>query len=203
MVKSGQANCWLTSLAESWIALVLTLVGIGGVGLVLFFLVKRMVVVHVTNHFDHSRARSLPFSLSIHIDAYDDNSAVYQLVPRDGILWWSVTSQILLLPCPYPLSRIPVAYYLPMYFQILGSSATGAGKSPAEPLHPFRLPLTTYRMLPFFLGAALFPAIPSFIVTKLGLYRPGAGARSGTIGGRGADHPRGRRRSEGTSRRGR
>jgi len=48
------------------------------------------------------------------------------------------------------------AYYLPIYYQVLGSSATGAG----------------VRMLPFSLGASLFSAISGIVVTKTGRYRP-------------------------------
>lgn len=48
------------------------------------------------------------------------------------------------------------AYYLPVYFQVLGSSATGAG----------------VKMLPYSLGAALFSAISGIIVTKTGRWRP-------------------------------
>ncbi|KAG9226121.1 hypothetical protein CCMSSC00406_0005032 [Pleurotus cornucopiae] len=47
------------------------------------------------------------------------------------------------------------AYYLPVYFQILGSSATMAG----------------VRMLPFSLGAALFSAIAGIIVSRTGDWR--------------------------------
>ncbi|ETW86054.1 MFS amino acid permease [Heterobasidion irregulare TC 32-1] len=48
------------------------------------------------------------------------------------------------------------AYYLPLYFQVLGSSATGAG----------------VRMLPFSLGSALFSACSGQVVTRTGSYRP-------------------------------
>lgn len=48
------------------------------------------------------------------------------------------------------------AYYLPLYFQVLGSSATGAG----------------VRMLPFSLGGALFSACSGQVVTRTGSYRP-------------------------------
>uniref|UniRef100_D8PSN8 Major facilitator superfamily (MFS) profile domain-containing protein n=1 Tax=Schizophyllum commune (strain H4-8 / FGSC 9210) TaxID=578458 RepID=D8PSN8_SCHCM len=47
------------------------------------------------------------------------------------------------------------AYYLPLYYQILGSSATGAG----------------VRMIPFSLGAALMSAASGIIVSKTGDYR--------------------------------
>ncbi|THG97767.1 hypothetical protein EW026_g4297 [Hermanssonia centrifuga] len=48
------------------------------------------------------------------------------------------------------------AYYLPVYFQVLGSSATGAG----------------VRMLPYSLGAAFISAISGQVVTKTGRWRP-------------------------------
>ncbi|KAK7020503.1 MFS general substrate transporter [Favolaschia claudopus] len=48
------------------------------------------------------------------------------------------------------------AYYLPLYFQVLGSSATGAG----------------VRMLPYSLGGALVSASSGQIVTRIKAYRP-------------------------------
>ncbi|KAJ6502423.1 major facilitator superfamily domain-containing protein [Mycena sanguinolenta] len=48
------------------------------------------------------------------------------------------------------------AYYLPLYFQVLGSSATGAG----------------VRMLPFSLGAAIVSASSGQVVTRIRGYRP-------------------------------
>lgn len=47
------------------------------------------------------------------------------------------------------------AYYLPVYFQILGSSATGAG----------------VRMLPYSLGSSLTSGIGGIIVSRTGQYR--------------------------------
>ncbi|KII88358.1 hypothetical protein PLICRDRAFT_41528 [Plicaturopsis crispa FD-325 SS-3] len=47
------------------------------------------------------------------------------------------------------------AYYLPLYFQVLGSSATGAG----------------VKMLPFSLGGAFFSAVSGIVVTRTGEYR--------------------------------
>lgn len=47
------------------------------------------------------------------------------------------------------------AYYLPLYFQILGSSATLAG----------------VQMLPYSLGSALFSILSGFVVAKTGDYR--------------------------------
>jgi len=48
------------------------------------------------------------------------------------------------------------AYYLPLYFQVLGSSATGAG----------------VKMLPFSLGGAAFSAIAGILISRIGAYRP-------------------------------
>ncbi|OCH95564.1 MFS general substrate transporter [Obba rivulosa] len=48
------------------------------------------------------------------------------------------------------------AYYLPVYFQVLGSSATGAG----------------VRMLPFSLGSAFVSAMSGQVVTRTGRWRP-------------------------------
>ncbi|KAI6118806.1 MFS general substrate transporter [Pisolithus croceorrhizus] len=48
------------------------------------------------------------------------------------------------------------SYYLPMYFQVLGASATGSG----------------IRMLPFSLGSALLSILSGIVVTRTGTYRP-------------------------------
>lgn len=48
------------------------------------------------------------------------------------------------------------AYYLPVYYQVLGSSATGAG----------------VRMLPYSLGSALISATSGQVVTHTGKWRP-------------------------------
>ncbi|KAF8798178.1 MFS general substrate transporter [Phlegmacium glaucopus] len=48
------------------------------------------------------------------------------------------------------------AFYLPLYFQVLGASATKAG----------------VEMLPFSLGAAVLSAISGIVVSRTGLYRP-------------------------------
>ncbi|KAJ7741549.1 major facilitator superfamily domain-containing protein [Mycena maculata] len=48
------------------------------------------------------------------------------------------------------------AYYLPLYFQVLGSSATGAG----------------VRMLPYSVGSALISALSGQVVTRTKEYRP-------------------------------
>ncbi|KAG0705975.1 MFS general substrate transporter [Suillus ampliporus] len=48
------------------------------------------------------------------------------------------------------------SYYLPMYYQVLGASATGSG----------------IRMLPFSLSGALVSAVSGIVVTRTGSYRP-------------------------------
>lgn len=48
-----------------------------------------------------------------------------------------------------------ISYYVPLYFQILGHSATGAG----------------VRLIPYSLGSALVLTISGLIVTKTGKYR--------------------------------
>ncbi|KAF8892484.1 MFS amino acid permease [Infundibulicybe gibba] len=65
------------------------------------------------------------------------------------------TGLILLTTFFHAVAFFSGAYYLPLYFQILGSSATGAG----------------VRMLPFSLGAAIFSAVGGIIVSRTGQYR--------------------------------
>ncbi|KAG1827106.1 MFS general substrate transporter [Suillus subaureus] len=48
------------------------------------------------------------------------------------------------------------SYYLPMYYQVLGASATGSG----------------VKMLPYSLGSSLMSAVSGIIVTRTGSYRP-------------------------------
>ncbi len=67
------------------------------------------------------------------------------------------------------------AYYLPVYFQVLGSSATGAGVRFVKASKEFpNLALLTIpsRMLPYSLGAAFISAISGQVVTKTGRWRP-------------------------------
>jgi len=66
------------------------------------------------------------------------------------------TAAILLSVFIHALAFFTGAFYLPVYFQVLGSSATGAG----------------VRMLPYSLSAALVSAISGQIVTKTGRWRP-------------------------------
>ncbi|KAJ7249117.1 major facilitator superfamily domain-containing protein [Mycena haematopus] len=56
----------------------------------------------------------------------------------------------------HALAFFAAAYYLPLYFQVLGSSATGAG----------------VRMLPFSLGGAVVSAGSGQAVTRMKAYRP-------------------------------
>lgn len=65
------------------------------------------------------------------------------------------TGIILISTFLHALSFFVGAYYLPVYFQILGSSATGAG----------------VRMLPFSLGSSLTSATMGYIVSRTGEYR--------------------------------
>ncbi|KAI0320729.1 MFS amino acid permease [Amylostereum chailletii] len=66
------------------------------------------------------------------------------------------TAVLLISNILHAVSFFGGAYYLPLYFQVLGSSATGAG----------------VRMIPFSLGGALFSAIAGIIVTRTGSWRP-------------------------------
>ncbi|KAK0239988.1 major facilitator superfamily domain-containing protein [Armillaria nabsnona] len=66
------------------------------------------------------------------------------------------TAIILVSTFLHALSFFVGAYYLPVYFQILGSSATGAG----------------VRMLPFSLGSSLTSATMGYVVSRTGEYRP-------------------------------
>ncbi|KAK7054751.1 hypothetical protein VNI00_003214 [Paramarasmius palmivorus] len=65
------------------------------------------------------------------------------------------TSIILISVFLHAVTFFTGAYYLPLYYQILGASATGAG----------------VKMLPFSLGGALISAVSGIIVTRFGEYR--------------------------------
>jgi len=66
------------------------------------------------------------------------------------------TTGIVLITCfLHAVSFFGGAYYLPLYYQILGSSATGAG----------------VRMLPFSLGSAAMAIVSGITVTRTGTYR--------------------------------
>lgn len=66
------------------------------------------------------------------------------------------TAFILISTFFHALAFFAGAYYLPIYFQVLGSSATGAG----------------VRMLPYSLAGAAVSAISGQIVTRTGKWRP-------------------------------
>ena len=66
------------------------------------------------------------------------------------------TTGILVSVFLHAISFFAASYYVPLYFQILGSSATGAG----------------VRQLPLSLGSSVFAVISGLAVTKSGRYRP-------------------------------
>ncbi|KAF8265935.1 major facilitator superfamily domain-containing protein [Lactarius quietus] len=75
------------------------------------------------------------------------------LPPR---LFKTRTTGIILISCfLHAVTYYSGAYYLPLYFQVLGSSATGAA----------------IRMIPFSVGAATISAVSSMTVTRTGAYR--------------------------------
>jgi len=76
------------------------------------------------------------------------------------------TTGIILITCfIHALTFFGGAFYLPLYFQVLGSSATGAG----------------VRMLPFSLGASVTSVISGVLVTRTGAYRPVIWVSSATM----------------------
>ena len=66
------------------------------------------------------------------------------------------------------------AYYLPVYFQVLGSSATGAGVRSVIHLSNFKKKCLTLppRMLPFSLSGALMSVVSGQIISRWGRWRP-------------------------------
>uniref|UniRef100_A0A0W0FLA2 Putative MFS amino acid permease n=1 Tax=Moniliophthora roreri TaxID=221103 RepID=A0A0W0FLA2_MONRR len=72
-----------------------------------------------------------------------------------ALLVTRTTAIILISTFLHAMTFFAGAYYLPLYYQILGASATGAG----------------VKMLPFSLGSALVSAISGVIVTRFGEYR--------------------------------
>ncbi|KAI0374828.1 MFS amino acid permease [Pilatotrama ljubarskyi] len=66
------------------------------------------------------------------------------------------TAAILVTTFLHAFTVFAGAYYLPVYFQVLGASATMAG----------------VRMLPFSLGGAVFSAISGWIIFRTGRWRP-------------------------------
>ncbi|KAH9993769.1 MFS amino acid permease [Russula vinacea] len=76
------------------------------------------------------------------------------LPPR---LFKTRTTGIVLITCfIHAVTFFAGAFYLPLYFQVLGSSATGAG----------------VRMIPFSLGASITSVISGVLCTRTGKYRP-------------------------------
>ncbi|KAK7467253.1 hypothetical protein VKT23_004310 [Stygiomarasmius scandens] len=67
-----------------------------------------------------------------------------------------IVAGVICLLIGFNSSETSCAYYLPVYFQILGASATGAG----------------VRMIPFSCGASIFSAVSGILVTKTREYRP-------------------------------
>ena len=66
------------------------------------------------------------------------------------------TTAILVSVFLHAMTFFAASYYVPLYFQILGSSATGAG----------------VRQLPLSLGSSLFAIVSGLVVAKSGRYRP-------------------------------
>ncbi|KAH7924739.1 MFS general substrate transporter [Leucogyrophana mollusca] len=66
------------------------------------------------------------------------------------------TGIILVTGFLHSLTFFTVSYYLPLYYQVLGASATGAG----------------IQMMPFSLGTAIVSIASGMIVTRTGSYRP-------------------------------
>uniref|UniRef100_A0A8H7Y510 Major facilitator superfamily (MFS) profile domain-containing protein n=1 Tax=Psilocybe cubensis TaxID=181762 RepID=A0A8H7Y510_PSICU len=93
------------------------------------------------------------------------------------------TGIILITTFLHALGFFSGAYYLPLYFQVLGASATRAGVDIA--LAPLPLyyairnrtetdygSLVHFRMLPYSLGCAVLSALSGVLVSKTGRYRP-------------------------------
>lgn len=66
------------------------------------------------------------------------------------------TSILLIATFLHAIVFFSAAFYLPLYYQILGASATGAG----------------IRMIPFSFGGALFSTAAGLITSKTGRWRP-------------------------------
>ena len=73
------------------------------------------------------------------------------------------------------LWRLPVyhegAYYLPVYFQVLGDSATMAGVRCVARVQFIETGLTPRSVIPFSLGASLTAVTGGIIISKTGTYR--------------------------------
>ncbi|KIM59170.1 hypothetical protein SCLCIDRAFT_1217953 [Scleroderma citrinum Foug A] len=66
------------------------------------------------------------------------------------------TSILLLISFIHAVTFFAASYYLPLYYQVLGSSATGAG----------------IRMIPFSLGTAIMSIVAGFVNSRMGKSRP-------------------------------
>ncbi|KIJ68901.1 hypothetical protein HYDPIDRAFT_79646 [Hydnomerulius pinastri MD-312] len=66
------------------------------------------------------------------------------------------TGIILITAFLHAIMFFGASYYLPVYYQVLGASATGAG----------------IRMIPFSLGTAIISVFSGFVLSKTGKYRP-------------------------------
>ncbi|KAI5122887.1 hypothetical protein M0805_003338 [Coniferiporia weirii] len=85
-------------------------------------------------------------------EAYTKRSAI--VPPR---LFKTRTTAIILVQCfLHAIVFFSTTYYLPLFFQVLGSSATGAG----------------IRMIPFSLGSSMLSAASGILVSHCGKYRP-------------------------------
>ncbi|KAF7338188.1 MFS general substrate transporter [Mycena venus] len=78
------------------------------------------------------------------------------LLVLSGVNETRTTAIILIQTFFHALAFFGGAYYLPLYFQVLGSSATGAG----------------VRMLPYSLGSAIVSASSGQVVARIRAYRP-------------------------------
>ncbi|THU87242.1 MFS general substrate transporter, partial [Dendrothele bispora CBS 962.96] len=85
---------------------------------------------------------------------YESFTTKSAILPR-RLFQTRTTSIILISAFTHALTFFPGAYYLPVYFQILGASATGAG----------------VRMIPFSCGSAILSAISGILVTRTREYR--------------------------------
>ncbi|KAF5311390.1 hypothetical protein D9758_018812 [Tetrapyrgos nigripes] len=93
-------------------------------------------------------------SLLILSGVYEASTKKSAIIPRR--LFRTRTTAVLMITTFFHAATFfPGAYYLPVYYQVLGASATGAG----------------VRMIPFSCGAAVFSAISGIIVTKTREYR--------------------------------
>lgn len=67
---------------------------------------------------------------------------------------------------------LSASYYLPVYFQVLGASATRAGIQCVYPHYIKRPKLNKIRILPFSLSSCVVSLAAGFIITATGQIRP-------------------------------